>query len=248
MVYFYYLNLNNITDKVEFEVKYIEHSHGEKAAETERLAKESKDNRSKVKKFLLYGNSFLPFFLSHHPECESFKGHTLNFGKIKLCIGCFIGYPTAFIAFLLIRVFDISGFFYSPFFFVLSIIFLGTFFLSLLQLTRNKKIKIIQKFLIGLGAALLFNWIMKRPNSYRVNSRIAFITFYILLVFLNSYHAYGILGSCYKCSTPFNWGMCPGFYTIRERIRENRLDNFLLKFDDFSRKLLVRRAKNKKKS
>jgi len=242
------LNLNNITDNVEFEVKYIEHSHSEKTTETERSAKESKDNRSKVMKFLLYGKSFLSFFLSHHPECESFKGHTLNFGKIKLCIGCFIGYPTAAIALLLIRVFDLSGFFYSPFFFVLSIIFLGTFFLSLLQLTRNKKIKIIQKFLIGLGAALLFNWIMKRPNSYEVNSRTAFITFYILLVFLNVYHAYGILGSCYKCSTPFNWGMCPGFCTIRKRIAENKLDNFLLKFNDFSHKILVRRVKNKKRS
>lgn len=242
------MNLNNIADNVEFEVKYIELSNGEKTKGTGRFSNDSKDNRSKVKKFLLYGKSFLPFFLSHHPECESFKGHTLNFGKLKLCIGCFIGYPTAFIALLLIRIFDLSGFFYSPFFFVLSIIFLGTFFLSLLQLTRNKKIKIIQKFLIGLGAALLFNWIMKRPNSRNVNLRIAFITSYILLIFLNLYHAYGILGSCYKCSTPFNWGICPGFNTIRDRIGKNRLDNFLLKFNDFSQKILVRRAKNKKKS
>ena len=83
IVFFCYLNLNNIADIVEFEVKFIVHSHDEKTAETEGLAKESKDNRSKIKKFLLYGKSFLPFFLSHHPECESFKGHTLNFGKVK---------------------------------------------------------------------------------------------------------------------------------------------------------------------
>jgi hypothetical protein len=229
-------------------VKYIIHSNDEKISETEIPAEESKDNRSILKKFLLYGKSFLPFFLSHHPECENFKGHTLNYGRIKLCIGCFIGYPTAFITLILISVFNLRDFFYSPFFFVLSIIFLGTFFLSLIHLTRNKTVKIIQKFLIGIGAAFLFNWIMKRPNSYRVNSRIAFITFYILLVFLNLYHAYGILGSCYKCGTPFNWGICPGFNTIRARMVENSLDNFLLKFNDFSQKIIGRRARKKKKS
>ncbi|MHA2007846.1 MAG: hypothetical protein ACXABO_04900 [Promethearchaeota archaeon] len=229
-------------------MKQIENNQGEKNTEIERLDNESNDNRGKVKKFLLYGKSFLPFFLSHHPECENFKEHTLNFGKIKLCIGCFIGYPTAFGALLLIQVLDLGNFFYSPFFLVLSVIFLGTFIFSLVHLTKNKTVKIIQKILIGLGAALLFNWIMKLPNLFRVNLRIAFITFNILLVVLNLYHVYGILGSCYKCNTPFNWGICPGFYNIRIRMKKNRLDDFLLKFNGFSEKILARRAKKKKES
>jgi len=200
-----------------------------------------------LRKSLLYGKSFIPFFLSHHPECENFKGHTLKCGKIKLCIGCFIGYPTAIITLLLLRIFDKNEFFNSDLFFVLSMIFLGTFFLSPLNLTKNKAVKIIQKFLIGLGAALLFNWIMGRSYSKSVNIGTAFITFYVIIIVLNIYHAYGILGSCYKCETPFNWGMCSGFCTIRERMKKNDLDNFLLKFENFSHRILERRSKKKKK-
>jgi len=200
-----------------------------------------------LRKSLLYGKSFIPFFLSHHPECENFKGHTLKCGKIKLCIGCFIGYPTAIITLLLLRIFNKNELFNSDFFFVLSMIFLGTFFFSPLNLTKNKAVKIIQKFLIGLGAALLFNWIMGRSYSKSVNIGTAFITFYVIIIVLNIYHAYGILGSCYKCETPFNWGLCSGFCTIRERMKKNDLDNFLLKFENFSHRILERRSNKKKK-
>lgn len=204
-----------------------------------------KEKQSRLRKVFLYGKSFIPFFFSHHPECEYFKGHTLKCGKIKLCIGCFIGYPTAFFALLLIRLLDKDNFFNSDLFFILSMIFLGTFFLSPLKLTKNKMIKIIQKFLIGFGAALLFNWIMERPYSKKTNLRIASITFYIILIILNIYHAYSILGSCYKCETPFNWGMCSGFCTIRDRMKENELNNFLIKTENFSHRILERRANRK---
>ena len=200
-----------------------------------------------MRKSLLYGKSFIPFFLSHHPECENFKGHTLKCGKLKLCIGCFIGYPTAIITLLLLRIFNKNSLFNSDLFFVLSMIFLGTFFFSPLNLTKNKAVKIIQKFLIGLGAALLFNWIMGRSYSKSVNIGTAFITFYVIIIVLNIYHAYGILGSCYKCETPFNWGLCSGFCTIRERMKKNDLDNFLLKFENFSHRILERRSNKKKK-
>ncbi|MFX1530689.1 MAG: hypothetical protein ACFFBC_06215 [Promethearchaeota archaeon] len=204
-----------------------------------------KEKQSRLRKVFLYGKSFIPFFFSHHPECEYFKGHTLKCGKIKLCIGCFIGYPTAFFALLLIRLLDKDNFFNSDLFFILSMIFLGTFFLSPLKLTKNKMIKIIQKFLIGFGAALLFNWIMERPYSKKTNLRIASITFYIILIILNIYHAYSILGSCYKCETPFNWGMCSGFCTIRDRMKENELNNFLIKTENFSHRILERRVNRK---
>lgn len=205
------------------------------------LSSDGQEN-GRFKKILLYVKSFLPFFLSHHPECKYFKGHTINCGKIRLCIGCFIGYPTVFLTVFLLAMLDTNNFFSSDFFFILSFVFLGTFFLSLLNLTKKKIIKIIQKFLIGVGAALLYNWIMKRPNPRNINSKTAFIIFYPLLIILNLYHAYGILGSCYKCETPFNWGICSGFNNIRERMKNNNLENFLLKFESFSLKLQEKRA------
>lgn len=228
-------------------MKLIIHNHNEKQIENISAISSTKKKKSRLRKSLLYGKSFIPFFLSHHPECENFKGHTIKCGKIKLCIGCFIGYPTAIIALLLLRIFDKNELFNSDFFFFLSVIFLGTFFLSPLNLTKNKTIKIIQKFLIGLGAALLFNWIMERSYPKSVNVITAFITFYVIIIVLNIYHAYGILGSCYKCETPFNWGLCSGFCTIRERMKKNELGNFLLKFENFSRRLSERRSNKRKK-
>jgi hypothetical protein len=197
---------------------------------------------------LLFLKSLIPFFLSHHPECEDFKGHTLKCGKIRLCIGCFIGYPTAIITFFLIRSLNLNALFNTQPFLLISLVFLGTFFLSPLRLTKNKRIKILQKLLIGMGAALLFNWIMERPYSFSTNSRTAFIVFYILVVLLNFYHVYGILNSCYKCGTPFNWGKCAGFRNIRVRMENNGIENFFLKFENFSCKLLEKREKRMKKS
>ncbi|MHA2182908.1 MAG: hypothetical protein ACXAAH_15930 [Promethearchaeota archaeon] len=197
---------------------------------------------------MLFLKSLIPFFLSHHPECEDFKGHTLKCGKIRLCIGCFIGYPTAIITFFLIRSLNLNALFNTQPFLLISLVFLGTFFLSPLRLTKNKRIKILQKLLIGMGAALLFNWIMERPYSFSTNSRTAFIVFYILVVLLNFYHVYGILNSCYKCGTPFNWGKCAGFRNIRVRMENNGIENFFLKFENFSCKLLEKREKRMKKS
>lgn len=206
------------------------------------LSSDGQEN-GRFKMILLYVKSFLPFFLSHHPECKYFEGHTINCRKIRLCIGCFIGYPTAFLTVFLLAMLDTNNFFSSDFFFILSLVFLGTFFLNLLNLTKRKIVKITQKFLIGIGAALLYNWIMKRPNPRNINLKTAYIIFYPLLIILNLYHAYGILGSCYRCETPFNWGICSGFNNIRERMKNNNLENFLLKFESFSVKLQEKRAK-----
>lgn len=227
-------------------MKHIEANHNSANNDESIINSNSKQRIGRIKKFLLYIRSFLPFFLSHHPECERFKEHTLNLGKLKLCIGCFIGYPTAVCVFFLIRILNLHILFSTQPFFILSLIFLGTFFLSPLNLAKYKKIKIFQKFLIGMGTAMLFNWIMERPFSYFINLRTAFIVFYMLLTLLNIYHAYGILGSCYVCETPFNWGKCSGFCTIRNRMEKNSIDNFLIKFENFSCRLLERRIEKNK--
>ena len=205
--------------------------------------------RGKLLKFLLYGKSFLPLFLSHHPECEIFgKSHTINIGKFRFCIGCFIGYPAAFIALFLINLLNLSNSIFYQFFLPFSIIFLATFILSPLKLTKNKKIKIIQKTFIGIGAALLYSWIMGLPNPARTNATIAFIILYILITILNIYHAYGFLNACYKCESPFDWGRCPGFKSIRNNMEKYNLFNFLIYLEEFSYKVKEKRENKKKVS
>ena len=102
------------------------------------------NQQGKFLKFLLYGKSFLSLLSAHHPECEKFsKSHTINIGKIRFCIGCFVGYPVAFIALFLINFLNLNSSILYSFFLTFSIIFLATFILSPLKLTKNKKIKIM---------------------------------------------------------------------------------------------------------
>lgn len=195
----------------------------------------------------MYGKCFVPFLLSHHPECDKFKGHTIKCGGKNFCIGCFIGYPTAAIALPILIFFKIDELFPPQFLFLVSILFIASIILSPLNLTRNKTVKIIQKFLIGLGAALLFTWIMGLPQPRSLNLRTAFIVFYILILLLNLYHAYGFLHTCYKCETPFDWGKCSGFCTIRARIERYNLNNFLLNLEEFSNKIKEKRTIKREK-
>ena len=84
---------------------------------------------SKIKRFFLYLRSFGPLFLSHHPECERFKEHTINIGRIKLCIGCFVGYPTAILGIYMLSFLNYIQDVSPHFLILLSITFLLTFFL-----------------------------------------------------------------------------------------------------------------------
>jgi hypothetical protein len=165
-------------------------------------------------------------------------------GKFKFCIGCFIGYPTAIITFLLLRFLDLNTFIPNQYFFFFGLIFLSTFIFSLLKLTRNKKIKIVQKFFIGLGAASLIYWIMELPNPRFTNLIIALITIWVIIMILNVYHVYGFLNNCHKCETPFNWGYCSGFEIIRNNMDKYNLSNFLISLKDFSNRLLQKRKEN----
>jgi len=205
-----------------------------------------KKNRNKIITGFLAVVAFWPLILSHHPECEKFNNHTLNIGRVRLCIGCFIGYPTAIIGIILINYLNISKIFPTDFFLVISIILISTFFMSPLHLTRVKSVKIVQKFLIGLGASFLFWWIWSLPNPLLTNYFILMFTFSILLGVLNFYHILGFLGTCYKCDTPFSWGICNGFGTIKKNFARFKLNNFLNQFDEFSMQIEERKKRKKK--
>ena len=90
---------------------------------------------------------------SHHPSCSHYQDHTLNFSKIRLrlCIGCFIGYPSAILS-ILLGIYFIYPAITQKIYILLFGIFLFLFqLLSFTKLTEIKPIKIMQKFLMGFG-------------------------------------------------------------------------------------------------
>lgn len=198
--------------------------------------------RKKKKKFL-YAISFGPFLISHHPNCDSFEGHTINIGKIRLCIGCFVGYPVAFFAVVLIGMMNLINFIPSFYFLVVALILIGTFILSPLNLTKKKIVKIIQKFLIGIGSAFLFWWIYMLPNPKKDNYQIIIRVFTLLVSLLNFYHIYGIASTCYNCNCPYDWGKCPGFQCVRNNFKKHNLRDILEGLEELSNNIKKRKLR-----
>ena len=185
----------------------------------------SNPNRSKLRYFLVYLKCIKPILLSHHPDCETFgKNHTINIGKYRFCIGCFVGYPTAIIGILAIYFLNLVKTFNLSFLFTIALILLASFFLSPLNLTKIKTIKIFQKILLGLGSAFLFWYIWSLPNSFVVNFVYFVLLFGILFILLNVYHGYGFYKVCKKCEHSMNWNNCPGFKRINECFQKHNVD------------------------
>lgn len=201
----------------------------------------------RLKRILLNIRSFLPLILSHHPNCSHFNGHTIKIKKARFCIGCFVGYPTTIVSMMLIGFFNLHNIIEGDIMLIFGIAFVSTFILSLLNLTKIKIIKIIQKFLIGLGSALLFWGIIKLPNHISLNIIIAFTTLTILVVLLNVYHTYGFYRTCIKCETPLNWASCDGFASIRGDLMKYDLNNVFESFGELSANILLKREKKEKK-
>ena len=185
-------------------------------------------SRGKIKTYLLYLKCMKNLILSHHPNCDTFDNHTLKIGKTtRLCIGCFVGYPVAIFGIVIIYISNLGEIFDSTFFFTIGMIFLSSFLLSPLNLTKVKAIKIIQKIFIGIGSAFLFWWVWSTPNTFFINFIYFLMVFGLLLTLFNAYHVYGFYKICKKCDTPFDWESCPGFQEISNCFKEYGLKNIL---------------------
>ena len=174
----------------------------------------------KLNRFFLYFRSFIPFLLSHHPECKKFENHTINFGKTRFCIGCFIGYPSGVIGIIILFFTNLA--FVIPFQIqiIIGILMLSFFVLGPLKLITSKKHKIFQKMIIGFGGAFLFWGIKSMPYQLYLRNLTIYCIFGGIISLLNSYHAYGFFSKCHKCESPFNWGRCSGFTSIQKNFEK----------------------------
>ncbi len=203
------------------------------------------ERKSSFTRFYQYILSLLPFLLAHHPDCKDFKDHTLRVGKYKLCIGCFVGYPAAAIGIIVIDYLNLNKSFSNATLLIIGLLFLSSFVLSPLDLTKNKTIKIFQKIVIGLGASFLFWWIMNLPITRIEKFFWAMWIFGLLISLLNFYHIYSFFSKCKKCEDCFNWEKCDGFKTVRSNFEKYSLESLFIPFQEISTKMKER--KNKKK-
>ncbi|MGV9205178.1 MAG: hypothetical protein ACOC44_14295 [Promethearchaeia archaeon] len=179
---------------------------------------------TRIKRYL---KAIKPIILSHHPECEEFKAHTIIVGSHRFCIGCFIGYPTMFISILLIMVLNLRVYIPLTWFLGIGVVLGSTFFLGFLPGTEFKSFKIAQKIVMAIGAAFLFWWIWYFPVHFLVRFMYFFMIFGILSLILNAHHMYGIYKKCRRCSYQSDWKNCPGFGPLYQYLENNDLPNFL---------------------
>jgi len=177
--------------------------------------------KTRIKSLKKYLKCYKSLLLSHHPNCERFaKNHTLNVGKHRFCMGCFIGYPTILISIIVMFFLKLYAFINRDLLLLLSLICISSLALSPLNLTKKKPIKIIQKLLISVGLGLLFWWIWTAKNLFFVNLLFFILIFGFLFFVLNAYHGYRLLKICKKCKYSLDWENCPGFKDIYDCLKK----------------------------
>lgn len=154
--------------------------------------------------------SVAPMILSHHPPCETYKNHTINIGRVKLCIGCFIGYSSAILTILLVKILhDQNSFNLIPIL-ILGIILSLAQLLSLTSLTERKSIKIMQKFLIGTGSGFIIIFLyltINLPVTFKLV--LIYIVISILVIPIGILHYRTSAKTCEKCKIKDIPGKCP---------------------------------------
>ena len=152
------------------------------------------------------------FMLSHHPVCEPYKNHTFTlFGK-RLCIGCFIGYPSAITAVTVATILLQKNDSYSKAVFFSGIIGILFTLLSFTSLTSHKPLKIIQKAAVGGGSGLLLTYIFYYPG-FPVYIRLLNTVFlaFSLFMAMNIMHIRTHRKICEQCPYEPGFGKCPGY-------------------------------------
>ena len=159
--------------------------------------------------------SVAPMILSHHPPCETYKNHTINIGRLKLCIGCTIGYTSAILSIILTKIlYDRNSFNLIPIL-IIGIILSLAQLLSLTSITEVKSIKIIQKFLIGTGSGLIIIFLYLTINLPEIFKLIVvFICISILVIPIGILHYRTSSGTCEKCEIKNIPGKCPVDYSF----------------------------------
>ncbi|MCP4764113.1 MAG: EscU/YscU/HrcU family type III secretion system export apparatus switch protein [archaeon] len=175
-----------------------------------------KENNMKPKESKIWNqireilSRFKPIMLSHHPLCEQFENHTLNlFGK-KYCIGCFIGYPSGILMLVIGLFFDIFSLFTTFELWIIGFTLFSAYLLSIFNFFDRKALKIVQKIVLGIGAAFIVAAILSNPGIFWVKLLISFTLIQFLVILIGLKRIFEIRKICKECMYESDWKKCPG--------------------------------------
>ena len=174
-----------------------------------------------------FWKSSQPFILSHHPECDFYRDHYVEFRGLKFCIGCFFGVIPAFITFLLI-IFSslwISIGEMTASMVTISFLILGVMF-SIFK-GKSKIIKILSKIFLAHGLVFLIlthyyyiSAIYLKSDIFRIVTTVLLYIFllqiYYAIRFISDYN------TCKRCNQFHQYPLCDGFRNLIIRLKEER--------------------------
>lgn len=161
-----------------------------------------------------------PYRISHHPFCDHFKDHVYVFRETKVCRGCVMQYSGMIFSFFVIVVGNLLGWWHG-----LTEIQVGLVLYSLIFPTivtalwiKNRKIKDVARFLLGVSFSLAFIQFVFTPN-WLIKGWIL-LNFIPGYFYLNQQRAKSNNDVCNHCKEFNNIPYCTGFqiYADREKI------------------------------
>lgn len=160
------------------------------------------------------------FLLAHHPKCEVFSQDTMGFRGIRLCIGCFVTIPV-FILVLSIGI----GFSLFQQLIPKTLIIIGTvlcfgYLIGKVKSQNQRRLKILSKFLVGIGGAFLTSILWQLPFSNAGRIVMVFVIVQFAFMGHGILRTVGIYRTCKRCEHHLQWRTCPGMQEISTNLEQ----------------------------
>lgn len=152
-----------------------------------------------------------PFILSHHPSCEKFSHHMVDFRGYKLCMGCFFTYPAAILTIIILYLPPFRDLFDHTQLFGLAIVFLSLNVARKLILKDriSKNLHILFRNFLGICLGLVVMGLLAVPETDPL--RWYYLIFVIsVAVVYNLANGIKTMRTCKACEEYPNFPKCQG--------------------------------------
>lgn len=160
-----------------------------------------------------------PILLSHHPECDHYAEHTLRVRGARLCIGCFVSFPTAVGAFFLFYYAGLFALLDTRGHFLVGLAFTAVHLLSFTRYLKKRRGKVLKAFLVGIGMAFLVAsvWFSTLPPGLK--PVVVLVLWQVYFVVLNLLRGWQMVKECRHCEWAADWDRCPGMRRLMAGLR-----------------------------
>jgi hypothetical protein len=147
--------------------------------------------------------------LAHHPSCKNFSHHTFNFHGRRLCMGCFIMYPSAAASLAVLLI--LNNYFHLDYFALLisSLVLFGVNAIRKLLLKDNIKkwAHVFFRIMLGFTLALAIMSIIRAPEDRQIQVAVFVLA---VAVIYNFYNGMRNMNICKKCGQYSSFPHCEG--------------------------------------